>query len=1200
MKNKYLFGYSAPEIRVAGIRKYLFLILLLGLLRPQGTSAQVQRNGLTLHMQDRPLIEVMEFIEHNTEYRFYYNSKLHDLQRRVSIAVENGAIPVVLDKLFAPLGISYRIRQRDIILADPRSAAAARQNPRSVQGSVKDDEGKPLVGVTILLKGTVTGVTSGADGIFRIQVRGEAPVLQFSYIGYQTVEKTVSPGTTHLDVILKSTSLEVNEVVVTALGITRKEKSLGYAVTKINNEDMNNVVTGNWLSGLSGKVAGLNFDQSSAGPGGSIRVTLRGEGSLSSGKNEALFVVDGVPIRSSLTTANSGGTYSNDNAPIDYGNGASDLNADDIESISVLKGPAATALYGSRAANGAVVVTTKNGRKTKGIGVVFSTGVTFEKAGFWPDFQNEYGAGAFNRTGIGDNVTPPEYSYWAVDASHSDTGVAVPRVHSRTAFGAPLDGSLRYMYASKNQETGEFTRLPFVPQDWYKGFFETGVTYTNSISIDGNTGKGTAIRLSVKDQRNDWIVPNTGYNAQNVSLSVQQQMSRFIKLNAKVTYYRKNSDNLPMSGYSTASPLYSLMWWPVSVSAADMKREYTSGRIRQMYDAGTTGGGNLINPSGDNPYFQTYEQLNTLERDRVYGNFSLDVSLIKNRLNLMLRSGMDYYTDFRTQRKPQYSVAVQEGNYLEQSVRNFEMNNDFLLSYKDTFGDFSVNASLGGNNMVSKYFNTIIKVDKLLEPNVFILQNSQGPLSVASSRNRKSINSFYGFVSLSWRDMLFVDVTGRNDWSSTLAPGNNSYFYPSVSMSVLLDEVFGLHEKAPWIDMLKLRGSWANVGNDTSPFQLLPVYANSSFKGGYKLSSSMQNYNIKPENIESWETGIEAHLFGNRWNFDVAYYSSATTDQIINVPTGYETGASSQLINAGKVTNRGVEISTRIVPLKNKNWNWTISLNWSKNWNKLVELAPGVNMWQLNTTNSIGGRVMIYAYPGTELGRIYGKGYARAPKGAYYFDDQGRKVDCGNRVIVDAKTGNPVLGDELIDLGSIYPDWRAGMTQTVRYRGVSLTMTFSGQWGGRAYSVSNFALSYMGKLKNTLPGRYDGLIHPGVNLGDDGRYTPNRTVTTDIVDYYTTYIWNRNNVEANTFDTSFLKMKECRIDYRLPARICRKLRVLQGIQIGVYATNLFCWTNWPQYDPEVAALGGNSLNKGVETGGYPMTRTYGFNLKLSF
>jgi len=1181
------------------VMKIYVILLILGISTISANQTYSQTTRLSLNYNNVSMGKLFSEIEKQSEYIFIYQDNTL-LPTSVTINAKDKTIDQILNELLPPDKYSYKINNRQVIIKSKANLPeTVQQQPRYAQASgfIKDAEtGETLIGVTIHVKGANIGTITNPDGSF---ILNRLPIpeqtLEISYVGYKKQSIKLSDlkeGEMRKVDIMMVPGIKLDDVVVTALGLKREEKALGYSVSKLDNEDFTNTVSSNWLNGLSGKVAGLNFDASSAGPGSSIRVTLRGEGSLSHDKNTALFVIDGVPIGSDMVASNSEGGYSNTDAPIDYGNGASDLNPDDIESVSVLKGPAATALYGSRAANGAIIITTKAGRTTKGLGVSINSSVTIEKASFWPDFQNEYGAGDFRRQTTGpQEVTPGEFSFWTV----GDT----PRRYSRYAFGAKLDGSPRYLYASKNWETNEFEKLPFVPQDWYKGFFDTGVTYTNHMAIDGNNGKGTSIRFTVKDTRNDWIVPNTGFNTQNIHLAATQRLNPNMKLNAKVTYYRKNSDNLPMAGYNTSSPLYTLIWSPTSVSVDDYYNEYISGRINKIYSEGGKTN-QLINATSDNIYFQAYEQLNTMSRDRVYGNASLDINFIPNKLDLTLRSGMDLNSEFRTQRKPFYSAGSMSGMYKEQSVYGFEMNNDFLLSYKDRFNDFDLNASFGGNNMYYKSRNVQMKASKLLEPDLYNIRNSDGQLFTSSDLRRKSINSFYGFVSTSWKGMVFLEVTGRNDWSSTLAPGNNSYFYPSVNTSILLSEMFNM-QKLPWIDLLKVRASWANVGNDTDPYQLMQVYDNSSnFMGSYKMSGKILNYDLKPENIESWEFGLEARLFDDHLGLDFTYYDSKTTDQIINVPSDYATGASSRVINAGKVTNKGIEIAARINPVKTKDFKWTINLNWSKNWNKLVELAPGVELWQLNSRNTIGSRVFVYAYPGTELGRIYGAGYERAPEGSFYKDANGNKIDCSGQVIVDKATGNPVLGTERLDHGSIYPDWKAGMNQTVTYKNVSLSMSFSAQLGGKAYSVTNFALSYMGKLKNTLEGRYDGLIHEGVNLNNDGTYVPNKTITTDIVDYYNVYVWNRNNVEQNTFSTSYLKMKECRISYRLPKKLLKKLKVVQGLDFAVYATNLFCITKWPQYDPEVASFSGSSLNKGVEVGGFPMTRTYGANLKLSF
>lgn len=1179
--------------------KCLFIILFISCfcLSTWGGELHAQNPKLTLKFRDAGMEQIMNEIEKQINYYFIVDKGV-DIKRTLTINVTDKPLTAVLDQLVAGTGTRYRVYQQNIYLSVVKRDAS---KPVRISGKVIDARGEPVVGASVVVRGTTLGTSTGIDGVFSLQIPAPAETdeLLVNFIGYEPASVKIGSRTT-FDITLRESAEQIDEVVVTALGLTRKEKSLGYAVTKLGSDALNNTVSSNWLNGMAGKVAGLNFDQAGQGPGGSIRVTLRGESSLTHDNNTALFVIDGVPISSDMESSNSGSQAFNTTAPIDYGNGASDLNPEDIESVSVLKGPAATALYGSRAANGAIVITTKSGRQTPGLGISFNSSVTFEKAGFWPDFQSEYGAGNGNSSNLDQQRN---YNYWSVPAANAEDGIAsTGRIYSRVAFGAKFDGQQFYQYESRNWDTDMYRRLPWVYRDWYKGFFDTGVTWNNSIAFSYNNGKGTSARFSVKDSRNDWIVPNTGYDSQNFNMSITSQLNKWLRMTGKVTYYRKNSDNMPMSGYSAASPLYTLIWNPNVVDVSSYYREYAYGRIDRMYEEGTPQ--LLINSTyADNVYMQVYEQLNTLDRDRVFGNMALNINLAKG-LTLDLRTGMDFNNEFRTQRKPWYSNGYPYGYYKEQTVTSLEVNSDFLLSYTRKMGDFDMRASFGGNNMLWKRRNIYSQTaDGLLEKNVYKMANSISSPVYRSYRYTKSINSFYGFLSLGWRDMVYLDITGRNDWSSTLAPGNNSYFYPSVSASVLLDQVFNFKEHAPWIDLLKVRGSWANVGNDTSPNKLVSVYSNGGFPSSYYLSSEIQNYYLKPENVESWEVGLEGKLFKSRLNFDVAYYHSETTDQIITVPIDQAVGATSVVVNAGCVRNRGVEVSARFQPVKTKEFEWTISANWSKNWNKLVELADGVAMWNLNPNITVGGNIYIRAYPGTELGRLYGRGYERAPEGAFYVDADGSYVDCSNQIVVDAETGSARLTsteDELLDLGSIYPDWTAGMSHSLSYKGFRLGLSFSAQWGGKTYSMTHFALAYQGKLKNSLKGRYAGMIVPGVNLNENGTYSKNTTITTDIVDHYTNYVYARENAEENVFDTSFLKLKELRLEYSLPRHLCSKTRVFQGITVGVYATNLFCWTNFPLYDPEAGYAVGSSISRGIEAGAYPMTRTYGINLKLDF
>ena len=1081
---------------------------------------------------------------------------------------------------------------------------------RQVTGTVYEPDGvTPVFGATVVLKGTTTGTSTDARGAYSIRVAGASPVLEIQFLGYIKQELAVGDRNV-INVVLQEEAIEVSAVVVTALGLTREEKSLGYAVSKVASEEITQVVTNNWLSGMSGKVAGLTFNSASSGPISSMRVTLRGDASLSYGANEALFVVDGVPIRSGTTATSSSSSYTNSGSdfPVDFGNGASDLNPEDIESVSVLKGPAATALYGSRAANGAIVITTKSGRKTKGIGVTLNSSVVVERPGYWPDFQTQFGSGS----DMGLN----EYNFWTLDPSLVGTTDYPPRNLSRYAWGEEFsEDKLRYQYAGKNWETGEIVKTPFVYQDdWFTGIFQDGITYNNSVDISGSNGEGQNIRFSMTDTRNKWILPNTGFQKQSYALSFESPVNKWINFKTKVNYYRTDSDNMPMAGYHQTTVMYDLMWGYNSNSMADWRNEYFKGRFNAINRAATISeGGNSLVFAGTgsyNPYRVLYEELNTTDKDRVFGNLGLTIKIARG-LTLDLRTGMDFSNEFRTQRKPKMTFGWENGFYREQGYMTFEANSDFLLKYERSFLDsrLTTTTAFGGNNMSSHYRSNTVQLDELDIEGVYHIDNV--PFGIyqrpSSFRNYKMINSLYGFMTLGWDDTYYLDITGRNDWTSTLAPKNWSYFYPSVALSVLVDQMFDFRTTLPAVSMAKLRLSWANVGNDTSPYGLDQYYSASSISGGYTLPSLIPDPMIEPENMESWELGLDTKFFKNRLGLDIALYRSSTTNQIISLDIDPIVGASSMRINVGEITNKGIEMSMYATPVKTSDFTWNLNFNWAANRNTLVSLHESLDPSQpykhdMGTT--IGGRLHLYSYVGQEMYQLYGFALKRAPEGSFYTDNNGERVDCSGQVLIDATTGLPSV-ESTADhfLGKVNPDWKGGFGTSLRYRNLSLSALFSYQMGGHRFSVTHGILSYQGKLTNSLEGRYDGIVAEGVNMtgtGEAATFQPNNTVTNSIYTYYQAITLDRYNGEAHTFETSFLKWKEVRLEYALPSVFIQKTRVLQGASVAIFATNLFSWDKWPQFDPEGGMLTGTNVFNGIEAGAYPMTRTVGANLRLSF
>ncbi len=1095
-----------------------------------------------------------------------------------------------------------------LLVTLPLSALAQ----KTVSGVVFEEDGTtPMTGATVMQKGHPrNAVSTDIDGKFTLKVTGKKPVVVVTFIGYNPAEVSATPGTP-LKITMKPNSVQLDDVVVTALGITREQKSLGYAVSKVSNEELTNTVSGNWLNAMNGKVAGLTMDAAGTGPMSSVRVVLRGDQSLNYGANEALFVIDGVPMSSGTTESGSGSGMTNADASVDFGNDAADINPEDVESVTVLKGPAATALYGSRAANGAIVITTKSGKTEKGVGVTVNSSVTWEKASYWPDFQKEYGPG--------NTLGQRPYSPWNISADKSPTGNRIYKNCGNLAagFGERFDpNKIRFNYLSYDFDNDTYSGTPFVyADDWYTGIWRTGVTYNNTVTIEGGNGKGTQGRVSITDTRNDWVLPNTGYKKDAISVAFRTKLNKWISVDSRVQYYNKRSDNVPLSGYNQNNINYMLLWLNNFDPYEAYVQEYFSGRLSDPKITPDQ----YVKPAEENdnisnPLYYLYEATNSMQKNRVIGNVGINIKFPVKGLTLKLRGAMDMNDEFRAMRKAAKTYKYPTGGYKEQSIRKRETNMDFLLRYENNrwFSKrLSFNISGGGNSMELHGYNQSIQLKDLDIPGIYNVNNAPStsipiPMQI---RSRKVVNSLYAFASLGWENTYFLDVTARNDWSSTLARGNWSFFYPSVAASVLLDQAFKIQEHAPWVDMLKVRASWANVGNDTNPYSLLEAYNSTNFNGSFVLPGTMTNPLIKPENVESWEAGIEARFFHNRIGIDAAVYNSSTTNQIVSATVDPIAGASGMRINAGEIRNKGIELALHLEPIQTRDFTWTLDFNWSRNWNKLVSLQDG---WDPNTPlevnngASVKGTIACYSYVGRPMSQLYGRGYKRAPEGAFYTDAAGNKVDCSGMLLITANDGYPQLTDNAdIYLGNANPDWNGGFSTRFRYKNVSLSATFTASYGGHAYSMTHAITAYKGKLKNSLPGRQGGLVVEGVNeiTNPDGSisYQKNNTVTSAINDYYAQYKFVRTNAEENTFSTAFFKMKELRLDVSLPKKLCRQSKVLRSASLGAFATNIFCITDWPQFDPESSGvLSGTDIYRGIESASMPMTRTYGVNIKLAF
>ena len=1034
-----------------------------------------------------------------------------------------------------------------------------------LSGTVKDVQGSPMPGVAVLIKGTTLGVVTQNDGTYSLSM-GQADkdaVLVFSFLGFKTQELKWN-GKTVIDVTLEEERQELEGVVVTALGIKREEKGLGYSTQTVTEKMMSDATPTNWASALVGKVAGANILSTSSGPISSARITLRGDASLNIDGNNALIVLDGVPLNSQMTGdgSNSYGAGGGGDVPVDYGNGIADINPDDIASIQVLKGATAAALYGSRAANGVMLVTTKSGvnKKKKYLGVTFNSNSSFDRVLHWPEFQEEYGQGDLKTNASGKLY----YSY-----GDSEDGAASGNV--ALSFGPKLDGSLYYQYDPETQQMGT-VRTPWVKRNHRKAFWQTGYTLVNSIAIDGSSEK-SAVRLSLTYTKNEWIMPNTGFNRIAVSGSFQNQVTDKLRVSAKVNYVKRQSDNLPATGYNNSSIPYFMILTNPSVDVRWYQQRWVKGKE----------GREILRPFSpwlDNPYVIAYECLNPMEKHGVVATGSI-IYEFSPKWELMIRSGIDLSFDTREMIRPYGLKNFPKGYYQQQDVFRYENNTDVLLTYRNQLSNsFNLSVSVGANRMDNKYKMQQAYVKDLITPGVYKLSNGvAAPITTFTERNKR-VNSVYGTATLSYANKIFLDVTGRNDWSSTLPSGNNSFFYPSVSTSFILSDLLRLPEQ---ISFAKLRASWAQVGNDTDPYKTAKYYNTSAFPGSASVSPTLYNARFKPEISNSIEVGLDWRMFKQRFGLDLAFYNNITRNQILDVPMDQTTGYTKATMNSGKVRNRGIELQLDGTPVKTKNFTWNSTFTWAKNYNKVLSLAAGLTDGQ--TIAYTGGtNCALIAKVGGSIGDIYGYKLKRAPDGQVVWKDG-----------ITART------TEFEYVGNAYPAWKAGFSNEFSYKNFRVSILFDGQWGGIVYSQTHHKMTEHGTLKHTLKYRENPnfeVVGEGVMLDERGQYVPNN-VPISVSKYYADY-WRRANVETNSFDASFLKLREARIEYTIPSAGLNKIGI-ERLTLALYGRNLAMWTkDFPVYDPEVATLNNGTIVPGSEMGQLPSTRTMGFNLTLKF
>ena len=1047
----------------------------------------------------------------------------------------------------------------------------------TISGTVKDTDGNTIPYVNIVLSGTLNGTTTNENGIYTIDVPELSGALEFSVLGYETKIITINNRRT-IDIVLGDSSEVLDEVVLTALGLKRETKELGYVVQSLDAKGVTEVKSVNFLDNLSGKLAGVTINQGATGVGSSSKITIRGEASFSN--NNPLFIVDGVPINN-----NSVFNFTNEAAAgfqeIDFGNGAMEVNPDDIAEVSVLKGPSAAALYGTRASNGVIIIETKSGKNSKGLGISYNTSFFVDSAFQLPDFQNEYGQGNSGEfafvDGLGGGTNDLITYSWG---PRLDVGNLIPQYDSPVTLpdGTVVRGGDTALYSGIPITPTEFRSQP----DNLKNFYETGTTLINNIAISNGFDTGN-YRLSFTDLRSESIIPGVDLDRQTVSARLNFQPIDKLRINSSISYINSNSDNRPSNGYGSENANYSLVaWGPRSLNIENLKNYWQPGLEGiQQYSYNYT--------FFDNPYFILNENRNSFNRDRVFGNISASYD-ITDHLTATVRTGMDYSSELRQLRRAYSSNRFANGGYAEHDVFYREVNTDFLLNYTNQFNDFNIDVSLGGNRLDQKAFTSQSQTTSLAQPGIFRLSNAASPIEVFEFESNKRINSFYGLAKIGYKDFLFLDVTGRNDWSSALATpfsvDNTSFFYPSVSSSFIVSKVLNLPEV---ISFAKLRASWAQVGNDTDPYQTTGAFvAQTPFNGQptFSNSNTIANADLVPELTSSFEVGADLRFFNDQLRFDISYYNALTKDQIISLPIGISSGYTQQVVNGGEVRSKGLEVIVGVSPIISQNFKWNSTLNFSSNRSTVESLPQDEGRLTLAYSriyDSQNQTVFLQAEEGGRVGDLYGTGYLKNENGDFILTDEGRYIP----------------DNELQKLGNYNPDFMLGFNNQFNYKNWNMGFLLDWRQGGIIVSRTRALGNVGGQLAETAFRPETGIVPEGVvNTGtDDNPVYEANTVAVSAESYYRQF-YDRNHEENNTYDASFLKLRQLSIGYTF-----NNLSLFNQdatLSLSLIGKNLFAITENPHFDPEQLAVQGQGFISGVEDMSYATTRSIGFKAGFNF
>ena len=1056
-------------------------------------------------------------------------------------------------------------------------------------GKVVDEKGAAISGATVLEKGTKNGTSTSSDGSYSIKVKSGAKLV-IKAVGYGDIEVSAGSG---VKSSLVAQSGNIDEVVVTALGIRRNKNTLPYAAQQVAGDEVSKQRSNNFVNGLSGKISGLQITQNNA-IGGSTNVVIRGFKSLT-GNNQALFVIDGVPVDNGNTNnrnqVNGRGGY-------DYGNAAADINPDDIESVNVLKGAAASALYGSRAGNGVILITTKKGRK--GLGISINSGVTFgslDKSTF-PKYQKQYGAGYGSANGYGS----PDGNFFYFDVNGDGVDDLVTPTTEDASWGAKFDPSLKVYQWNAFDKTSQYYKkaTPWVaaandPSE----YFEKPVSFNNSVFIEGGDDKAT-FKLGYTRNNEKGLLPNSKIDKDLLNLGASYKVSDKMTAAAAINYSSVRGLGRYGTGYDPKNPMNSFrQWWEVNNDILELRDAYfrTKQNTTWNWSDPTTAAG-LKPIYWNNPYWDRYENYQNDSRSRYQGNVSLSYAFTKN-LSVLGRISLDSYDEIHEERNAIGSI----GSYLSGGDPNGEpsgysrlnrsyreYNYDLLVNYdKNINKNLNLKALAGGNIRKTSTSSILASTNGgLVVPKLYSLSNSLNPIGAPTeSEVGLQVNGIFAGFTLTWKEMLILDATGRNDVSSTLPTNNNSYFYPAVSGGFVFSKLL---KDMNWLSYGKLRTSYAELGNSAPAQSLKDVYTKPDPYGTatlFAIPATKNNPNLKPERTKSFEIGLEMNFLKNRVGFDLTYYNSKSIDQILPVAVSTSTGYDTKYVNAGVMQNKGIELSLFGTPVKTRDFSWDVRVNWTKNNNTVVSLFSDSAILQLNTANLQGG-VSVNAVPGQPYGEI---------RGDDYIYTNGQPTVKSNGWYAKTTTTNNRIGNAT-------PDWTGGISNTFRYKNVALSFLVDVKQGGQLFSLDMYyglatglypetaGLNDLGNpVRNSLADG-GGIILPGVMA--DGK---TNTIRKNISTLFGAYGYYRNPARAFVYDASYVKLRELSITYSFPKKLLSKVPFIKGLDFSIFGRNLWIiHKNVPYSDPEDLLSSGNV--QGYQSGAYPTTRTIGFNFNF--